>query len=129
MVASFSSVNTIDLNAPPTAQPIVMPNAQPEVPDTHPEVSAIRPNFPAMLSYVWQPNFTFDNRPITFHDSVLLYDSTAIAVTRGFVLSRDQALLIDKYDTDTINHLLAFSIQGAFLASDLADVFMFEMKR
>ena len=120
MVASFSSVNTIDLNALLTAQPIVVPNARPEVSDAHPEVPVIRPDFPAMLSYVWQPNFTFDNRPITLHDYVLLHDSTTVAVAKGFVLPRDQALLIDKSDTDAINDSLAFSIQGAVLAFDLA---------
>lgn len=120
MVASFSSVNAIDLNAPPTTQPIVMPNARPEVPNVHPEVPAICLGFPAIPSDVWQPNFTFDNRPITLHDSVLLHDSTAVAVARGFVLPRDQALLIDKSDTDAINDSLAFSIQGAVSTSDLA---------
>ena len=120
MVALFSSVNTIDLNAPPTAQPIVMPNARLEVLDAYLEVLAICPNFPAMLSDVWQLNFTFDNRPIMLHDFVLLYDSTVVAVVRGFVLSCDQALLIDKSDTNAINDLLAFSIQGAVSAFDLA---------
>ena len=120
MVASFSSVNAIDLNAPPIAQPIVMPNARPEVPDAHPEVPAIRPGFPAMLSNVWQSNFTFDNRPISLHDSVLLHNSTTVVVAKGFVLPRDQALLIDKSDTDAINDSLAFSIEGVVSTSDLA---------
>ena len=120
MVASFSSVNTIDLNAPPTAQPIVMPNARPEVPDAHPEMPTIHPDFSAMLSDIWQPNFTFDNRPITLHDSVLLHDSTAVVVARGFVLPRDQVLLIDKFDIDAINDSLVFNIQGTVSTSDLA---------
>ena len=80
------------------------------MPDAHPEVPAIRLDLRAMPFDVWQPNFTFDNRPITLHDSALLHDSTTVAVARGFVLPRYQALLIDKSDTDTINDLLAFSI-------------------
>jgi hypothetical protein len=65
-------------------------------------------------------SLTFDNRPITLHDSVLLHDSTAVAVAKGFVLPRDRALLTDKSDTDVVNDSLAFSIQGAVSTSDMA---------
>jgi hypothetical protein len=61
------------------------------------------------LKYL-HPNFTFDNRLITLHDSVLLHDSIAVAIARGFVLPCDQILLIDKSDTDTVNDSLAFNI-------------------
>jgi hypothetical protein len=50
----------------------------------------------------------------------LLQNSTAVAVARGFVLPCDQALLIDKSNTDAVNDSLAFSIQGAVSTSDLA---------
>jgi 2C-methyl-D-erythritol 2,4-cyclodiphosphate synthase len=87
-----------------------MPSVWLDVPDAHPAVPAICPNL----------SLTFDNRPITLHDSVLLHDSTAVAVAKGFVLPRDRALLIDKSDTDVVNDSLAFSIQGAVSTSDLA---------
>jgi hypothetical protein len=99
---------------------MVMPDVQLDVPDAHPEVPTIHPDILAMSSDVWHPNFTFDNRPITLRDSVLLHDSTALAIARGFILPHDQALLIDKSDTDAVNDSLAFSIQGAVSTSDLA---------
>jgi hypothetical protein len=89
MLASFSSTNTFDLNVAPTAQPIVMPNVQLDMPDAHPEVPAIHLDIHVMPFNVWHPNFTFDNRPIKLHDYVLLHDSTIVAVARGFVLSHD----------------------------------------
>ena len=64
-----------------------MLNALPEVPDVHPEVLAIRPDFPAMLSDVWQLNFTFDNHPITLHDYALLHNSIVVAVAGIFCTS------------------------------------------
>jgi hypothetical protein len=120
MVASFTSVNTFDLNIAHTTQPIVMPSVRLDVPDVHPEVPTIHPDILAMPSDVWHPNFTFNNRPITLYDSVILHDSTTVAIARGFVLPRDQALLIDKFDIVAINDSLVFSIQGAISASDLA---------
>jgi hypothetical protein len=66
----------LDLNLAPTAQSNVMPSIRLDVPDAHPAVPAICPNL----------SLTFDNRPITLHDSVLLHDSTAVAVAKGFVL-------------------------------------------
>jgi hypothetical protein len=110
MVTSSPSVINLDLNLALTAQPNVMPSVWLDVPNAHPAVPAICPNL----------SLTFDNRPITLHDSVLLHDSTAVAVAKGFVLPRDRALLIDKSDTDAINDSLAFSIQGAVSTSDLA---------
>jgi hypothetical protein len=109
MATSSPSVN-LDLNLASTAQSNVMPSIRLDVPDAHPAVPAICPNL----------SLTFDNRPITLHDSVLLHDSTAVAVAKGFVLPRDRALLIDKSDTDVVNDSLAFSIQGAVSTSDLA---------
>jgi hypothetical protein len=100
MATSSSSVINLDLNLALTAQPNVMPSVWLDVPDAHPAVPAICPNL----------SLTFDNRPITLHDSVLLHDSTAVAVAKGFVLPRDRALLTDKSDTDVINDSLAFSI-------------------
>lgn len=127
MGASSSSVNNLDLNVAPAAQPIVMPDVQPEVPAISPEVPAIppvvpvaHPNEPAAYPNVWQPTFVFDNRPITIHDSVMLHDSTAVAVAKGFVIPRDQTFLADRSDTDAINNSLAFSIQGAASVSDMA---------
>jgi hypothetical protein len=87
-----------------------MPSVWLDVPDAHPAVPAICPNL----------SLTFDNRPITLHDSVLLHDSTAVAVAKGLVLPRDRALLTDKSDTDVVNDSLAFSIQGAVSTSDMA---------
>jgi hypothetical protein len=110
MATSSSSVINLDLNLALTAQPNVMPSVRLDVPDAHPAVPAICPNL----------SLTFDNRPITLHDSVLLHDSTAVAVAKGFVLPRDRALLIDKSDTDVVNDSLAFSIQGAVSTSDMA---------
>jgi hypothetical protein len=75
---------------------------------------------PILQCLLYALSLTFDNRPITLHDSVLLHDSTAVAVAKGFVLPRDRALLIDKSDTDVVNDSLAFSIQGAVSTSDLA---------
>jgi hypothetical protein len=109
MATSSPSVN-LDLNLASTAQSNVMLSIRLDVPDAHPAVPAICPNL----------SLTFDNRPITLHDSVLLHDSTAVAVAKGFVLPRDRALLIDKSDTDVVNDSLAFSIQGAVSTSDLA---------
>jgi hypothetical protein len=120
MVALFSYVNNFDLNVASTAKPIVMPSVRLDVPNVHPAMPAIHPNISTMPSDVWHPNFTFDNRPITLHDSVMLHDSTAVAVAKGFVLPRDQSLLIDKSDTDIVNDSLAFSIQGAISTFDLA---------
>jgi hypothetical protein len=85
MVTSSPSAINLDLNLALTAQPNVMPSVWLDVPDAHPAVPAICPNL----------SLTFDNRPITLHDSVLLHDSTAVAVAKGFVLPRDRALLID----------------------------------
>jgi hypothetical protein len=65
-------------------------------------------------------SLTFDNRPITLHDSVLLHDSTVVVVAKGFALPRDRALLIDKSDTDAVNDSLAFSIKDVVSSSDLA---------
>jgi hypothetical protein len=110
MVTSSPSLNNLDLNLFLTAQPNVMPSVRLDVPDAHPAVLAICPNL----------SLTFDNRSITLHDSVLLHDSTAVAVAKGFVLPRDRALLIDKSDTDAVNDSLAFSIQGVVSTSDLA---------
>jgi hypothetical protein len=110
MVTSSPSVINLDLNLALTAQPNVMPNVRLDVPDVHPAVPAICHNL----------SLTFDNRPITLHDSVLLHDSTAVAVAKGFVLPRDRALLIDKSDTNVANDSLAFSIQGAVSTSDMA---------
>jgi hypothetical protein len=87
-----------------------MPSVRLDVPDAHHAVPAICPNL----------SLTFDNHPITLHDSVLLHDSTAVAVAKGFVLPRDRALLIDKSDTDAVNDSSAFSIKGAVSTSDLA---------
>jgi hypothetical protein len=128
MVTSSPSVINLDLNLALTAQPNVMPSVWLDIPDPvttrvrhaltyhsqggltcHPAVPAICPNL----------SLTFDNRPITLHDSVLLHDSTAVAVAKGFVLPRDRALLIDKSDTDVVNDSLAFSIQGAVSTSDM----------
>lgn len=67
MVTSSPSVNNLDLNLALTAQPNVVPSVRLDVPDAHPAVPAICPNL----------SLTFDNRPITLHDSVLLHDSTA----------------------------------------------------
>jgi hypothetical protein len=100
----------LDLNLALTAQPNVMPSVWLDVPDAHPAVPAICPNL----------SLTFDNRHITLHDSVMLHDSTAVAVAKGFVLPRDRALLTDKSDTDVVNDSLAFSIQGAVSTSDMA---------
>jgi hypothetical protein len=110
MATSSPSVINLDLNLALTAQPNVMPSVWLDVPDAHPAVPAICPNL----------SLTFDNRPITLHDSVLLHDSTAVAVAKGFVLPRDRALLTDKSDTDVVNDSLAFSIQGAVSTSDMA---------
>jgi hypothetical protein len=110
MVTSSPSVINLDLNLALTAQPNVMPSIWLDMPDAHPAVPAICPNL----------TLTFDNRPITLHDSVLLHDSTAVAVAKGFVLPRDRALLTDKSDTDVVNDSLAFSIQGAVSTSDMA---------
>jgi hypothetical protein len=109
MVTSSPSVINLDLKLVLTAQPNVMPSVWLDVPDAHPAVPAICPNL----------SLTFDNRPITFHDSVLLHDSTAVAVAKGFVLPRNRALLVDKSDTDVVNDSLAFSIQGAVSTSDV----------
>jgi hypothetical protein len=110
MVTLSLSIINLDLNLALTTQPNVMPSVWLDVPDVHPAVHAICPNL----------SLTFDNRPITLHDSVLLHDSTAVAVAKGFILPRDRALLIDKSDTDVVNDSLAFSIQGAVSTSDLA---------
>jgi hypothetical protein len=109
MVTSSPSVN-LDLNLAPTTQSNVMPSVRLDVPDAHHAVPAICPNL----------SLTFDNHPITLHDSVLLHDSTAVAVAKGFVLPCDRALLIDKSDTDAVNDSSAFSIKGAVSTSDLA---------
>jgi hypothetical protein len=110
MAISSPSVINLDLNLALTTQPNVMPSVWLDVPDAHPAVPAICPNL----------SLTFDNRPITLHDSVLLHDSTAVAVAKGFVLPRDRALLTDKSDTDVVNDSLAFSIQCAVSTSDMA---------
>jgi hypothetical protein len=110
MATSSPSVINLDLNLALTTQPNVMPSVWLDVPDAHPAVPAICPNL----------SLTFDNRPIILHDSVLLHDSTAVAVAKGLVLPRDRALLIDKSDTDVVNDSLAFSIQGAVSTSDMA---------
>jgi TctA family transporter len=70
MATSSPSVINFDLNLALTTQPNVMPSVWLDVPDAHPAVPAICPNL----------SLTFDNRPITLHDSVLLHDSTAVAV-------------------------------------------------
>jgi hypothetical protein len=119
MADSLSFINNIDLNAAPTTQHIVMPNIQLDVPDVHPEVPVIHPNIPAIPLNVWQPNFTSKNRPITIHDSVMLHDSTAVAMARGFATPRDQTLLADRSDSDAINNSLAYIIQGVVSTSDL----------
>jgi hypothetical protein len=110
MVTSSPSVNNLDLNLALTAQPNVTPSIRLDVPNAHPAVPDICPNL----------SLTFDNRPITLHDYVLLHDSTAVAVAKGFALPRDRALLIDKSDTDAVNDLLAFSIKDVVSSSDLA---------
>jgi hypothetical protein len=90
------------------------------VPDVHPEVLVIHPNMPAIPPNAWQPNFTSENRPITIHDSVMLHDSTVVAMARGLATPRDQTLLVDKSDSDAINNSLAYIIQGVVSTSDLA---------
>jgi hypothetical protein len=118
MAVSSSSINDIDLNVSFSLS--ITPDEKPDVPIDHLDKPAIDSNVLVVPPDVWHPNFTIDNRPITLHDSVLLHDSTAVAVARGFVLPRDQALLIDKSDIDAVNDSLAFSIQGAVSTSDLA---------
>jgi hypothetical protein len=96
-----------------------MPSIRLDVPDAHPAVPAICPNL----------SLTFDNRPITLHDSVLLHDSTAVAVAKGFVLPRDRALLIDKSDTDVLMIRWRSVFRVLFPPLIWHDVFMLEMKR
>jgi hypothetical protein len=69
---------------------------------------------------VWQPNFTSENYPITIHDSVILHDSTVVAMAISLATPRDQALLADRSDFDAINNSLAYIIQGVVSTSDLA---------
>jgi 2C-methyl-D-erythritol 2,4-cyclodiphosphate synthase len=127
MAASLSSVNNIDLNLTLAEEPIVIPNAQPEMPIVHLEVHAAHPEIPAyhpnelvVHPDIWQPTFVFDNRPITIHDSVMLNDSIAMAMAKGLVTPRDQRLLADRSDADAVNDSLAFSIQGAASVFDMA---------
>jgi hypothetical protein len=130
MAASLSSVNNINLNVASVVQPIVMPvmpNVQPDLPVVHPKVPVAHPNIPVdhpnepvVYPNVWLPTFVFDNCPITIHDSVILNDSIAIAVAKGLVTPRDQRLLVDWSDADTINNSLAFSIQGVAFVSNMA---------
>jgi hypothetical protein len=127
MAASLSSVNNIDLNITPAAEPIVMPNVQPELPVVHlevhvaqPDILADHPSEPAVQPDVWQPTFVFENRHISIHDSVMLNDSIAMAVAKGLVTPRDQRLLVDRSDIDAVNDSLAFSIQGAASVVDMA---------
>ncbi|XP_059448804.1 uncharacterized protein LOC132179990 isoform X1 [Corylus avellana] len=120
MASSSTSVNNIDLSFAPTVQLNVMPDAHPDVPTIHPDILVVHPDMPAVHPDVWQPTFTFDDRPITIHDTVKLHDSTAMAVAKGLATPRDQTLLADRSDFDAINNSLAYSIQGAASVSDMA---------
>ncbi|XP_059448805.1 uncharacterized protein LOC132179990 isoform X2 [Corylus avellana] len=96
MASSSTSVNNIDLSFAPTVQLNVMPDAHPDVPTIHPDILVVHPDMPAVHPDVWQPTFTFDDRPITIHDTVKLHDSTAMAVAKGLATPRDQTLLADR---------------------------------
>jgi hypothetical protein len=102
-----------------------MPSVRLDVPDAHPTVPAICPNISAMPSLA--SNFTFV--PITLHDSVMLHDSTVMAVARGFVLPRDQALLVDKLILTLLMIRWRSVFRVLFQPLIWHDVFMFEMKR
>ncbi|XP_059445029.1 uncharacterized protein LOC132176889 [Corylus avellana] len=120
MASSSSSVNNIDLSIALAIQLNVMPDAHPDIPAVHPDVLVVHPDVLAVHPDVWQPTFTFDDRPITIHDTVVLHDSTAVAVAKGLATPRDQTLLADRSDFDAINNSLAYSIQGAASVSDMA---------
>ena len=60
MATSLSSVNNIDLNVAPTAEPIVVPNVQPDLHVVHLEVSVAVNNIDL--------NVTFTSKPIVMHN-------------------------------------------------------------
>ncbi len=66
---------------------------------------------PSAAPGVWGPYFLSPNGPVTITDSMILSDTTAIAVATGLLTPKDGRRLVERTDPQTINDLMALTIQ------------------
>ena len=68
---------------------------------------------------VWRPYFLSLNGLVTVTNSVILSDTTTTAVATGFLTPEDGRILTERTDPQTINNLMALTIQCVAFVSNM----------
>jgi|UniRef100_A0A2N9HEP8 hypothetical protein len=74
---------------------------------------------PSVAPEVWRPYFLFSNGPITVTNSVMLSGTTATTVAAGLFTPEDGRVLAERTDPQTINDLIALTIQCVASVSNM----------
>uniref|UniRef100_A0A2N9FQG9 Uncharacterized protein n=1 Tax=Fagus sylvatica TaxID=28930 RepID=A0A2N9FQG9_FAGSY len=74
---------------------------------------------PSAAPEVWRPYFLSLNGPVTVTDSVMLSGTTATVVAAGLFTLEDGRVLAERRDPQTINDLMALTIQCVASVSNM----------
>ena len=74
---------------------------------------------PSTEPEVWRPYFLSPNGPVTVIDSMMLSGTIAIVVAAGLLTPEDERVLAGGTDPQTINDLMALTIQCVAFVSNM----------
>ena len=74
---------------------------------------------PSTEPEVWRPYFLSSNGPVTVIDSMMLSGTIAIVVAAGLLTPEDERVLAGRTDPQTINDLMALTIQCVAFVSNM----------
>ena len=74
---------------------------------------------PSTEPEVWHPYFLSPNGPVTVIDSMMLSGTIAIVVAAGLLTPEDERVLAGRTDPQTINDLMALTIQCVAFVSNM----------